>query len=555
VKKLLVLFLLLAFPLPQAAKSVTHYKAANYDNSGVNLTLSEPTGTVFRTGESVGFTVRADRDAYFLVFDIDTQGFVHLLYPLDVGSLHKTPAGETVTIPTQNDESLLVTGKTGMEFVFAVAVPDRDAISDREIMWLLHSETETADRRLRVDGDPFLAANRVAGKLVRGIQYDDAVSLAHTYFFVDRAVDYPRYLCEDCYETDADPYDPDRPWVATTAIDRNAGLSYPLAPAFRAADTAQRTTIQTEEGTTVNVSYYPAFETERPTTSWRVAVGLGYPFYGGWGYYPYYPYYWGSGFYFSIGWNWGWWGGWDCYPYYGWGYYRPYYYSPYRYCGYYGGGYYYPVHHRGIRPYSPSKYKTKSATPLYADRAARTKTRLATHNPRSYNSKSTTTRYTPRSKYTGNTSYGSYKSKARSVYTPRTKAYGTKAYGKSSYKGTNAKQGSVYRPRSKTSYGRGYSRGYASRSGKVYTPRTSTRSRSSYKGTSRLRGYPSFNPKSYRSYRGRTTMPKFGSGRSSMPKFGSGRTGTPKFRSSRPSMPRSGGVSRGKSGGSRGKSR
>lgn len=308
-KKALVLFPVLALILAQNSQAVTRYNSTNHSNKGVTLTLADPSGSVYKQGESVVFTVRTDTDAYVLVFDIDTEGFVNLLYPRQSNSLHELPANQPLQVPQDVAESLRVSGMTGMEFVFALAVPDRDAISQREIASLLEGEKRPFHKRYRVDGDPFLAANQIAEKLVRGVRYNEQVSVAFTYFYVDKAVDYPRYLCEECFSSGKDPYGAGAPeYVATAAFDSEDRLSYPLAPAFEferdLVDNLARPDGYDDEdnrgsyddGTTrVYVSsYYP---------NWGHYYGYGYyPSYASYGYYPYYyPYNYGHGFYWSIG--------------------------------------------------------------------------------------------------------------------------------------------------------------------------------------------------------------------------------------------------------------
>jgi hypothetical protein len=416
-------------------------------------------GSVYTEGEAVRFTVRTDADAYVLLFDIDTEGFVHLLYPRDAKSLQKFSAGVSHDIPAQADESLLVTGKTGMEFVFAVAVPNRDAISDREIGFLLDGETQPTHKKYRIDGDPFLAANRVAGQLVRGIRYSDDVTLAYTYFFVNEAVDYPRYLCEECYDKDTDPYEPDRPWVAGEALERHNGLHYPLAQAFE---------MSYDVGD--NTSGYSAWPRYRDH------------------YYPYYPYY-GSSFYWSIGWAW---------DYY---YYPSYYHHYSRYAWWWGNDWRrhnrhhghrgYDVARRTMRPHQPSarKYKGKSpssprVSTVYKGRTARP-----------------LTVYKGKSSYKSRGTYGSYKARTRTVHTPRQQTYGkSRATRSRDYTGSKT----IYRSRGKQV--RRSNRPYQTRSSvKSHSMRGSRKPITFKRGTTRSRDSLSRNPSSFRSSRGRSS--------------------------------------------------
>lgn len=460
---------------------------------GATIDLTDGTGSVYGNGEAVSFTASADEDAWLLVFDIDTDGVVHLLYPRNQNSLRKTPAGSSLVIPQQVDESLLVTGNTGMEFVFAIAVRDRDMISEREMDWLYHDESLPVAEKFRVKGDPFLAANRIASRLIAGIAYSRDVSLAYTFFFVNEAVDYPRYLCEDCYKTGSDPYQPDREWVATAALRKADNLRYPLARAFQQDLLSDRSAAGdmtlAARGDGAEVQYYPTFDNGDNGSTVRVAIDVGYPFYSGWGYYPYYPY--GSSWYFGIGWNSGWgyrgWGWGSCSPYYyngcgywgGYGYWGgfcgPYYGSPYR----YKNGYhdYYSVASRSVRATAPGR-RYKSASPStstrYASDGTRTRYRSYGTSPEQYASKSRRS-YTPRREYAGKSaSRESYRSKVRSIYRPRESTYGTH-----SYKRGYSNDKSIYRPRSSTNLTKGYTGRVRSGVTKSFSGVRSTRTRSS----------------------------------------------------------------------------
>lgn len=403
-KKFLLLLTVVAIALPEAASSVTPSKSVNYKNNGVKLMLADPSGSVYKEGEPIRFSVQTDSDAYVVVFDIDTEGFVHLLYPTNHKSLREFEAGQTYDLARETNQPLVVTGKTGMEFVFAVAVTRRDAINEREISYLVGNEKLPQDRKYRIDGDPFLAANRVAGQLVRGIAYADDASLAYTYFYVNEAVDYPRYLCEDCYEKGKDPYSLTHDFVATSAFSREDNLSYPLEAGFERSydDIADEESDEAgdSEDTTVTKEVHVYRYVDRH--------GWGWPYYG-YGY----PYF--SSFYFGIGWDWGWGVGFGWrYPYYGYGWRYPYHYGyGYGYCypyyrahywGYghgYGYGYHhYPLTYRKLRP--GRTYGT---------------TGLGGYKSRDYSSKRETrpVRFRQSDRERGDQAYRTYRSKPRPV--------------------------------------------------------------------------------------------------------------------------------------------
>jgi hypothetical protein len=370
-KRFLTTLLAVGILVPTVSFAVTRSKTQSSDrflDRGVSIDLADPTGSVYQNGEAVSFMLESDNDAYVIVFNIDTEGYVHLLVPHEGEAAARLAANRRYPIPQSPDEELLVGGKRGMEFVFAVSVRDRDAIADREIARFHESEYGPENQRIRIEGDPFTAANQIASQLIRGIRYSAGVSLAYTYFFMGEAVDYPRYMCLDCYETGADPYQASMPAYAATAVfDREDRLAYPFDMGFERAYTdnlvrpeaLRDASYEGDNETTTTVEH--VYVTSYPR--WNHGYyGVNFycdPWYypWSWGYYGgYYPY---APFYFSVGWNWGW-GGW------GYNYCRSPYYYPYYYQGryhHYSPRRYNPYPNRGLRP-GGKRYKGTSS--LYA---------------------------------------------------------------------------------------------------------------------------------------------------------------------------------------------
>ena len=350
--RLLAFTVLVVFLCPLAANGVIHSKTDSYGGQGVSISLQDPIGSVYREDEEVAFSIRTGRSAYVVVFNIDTDGFVHLLYPADGKNFQRFSPDRVYYIPDDPGGAFVVGGPKGLEFVFAVAVEDRDAVNEEEVHFLAQSETLPKDRAFRITGDPFLGANRVMSQLVRGISDRRDVTISFTYYYVGEAVDFPRYLCEDCYEKGKDPYAGGMPdYVANTDFSTTGGLSYPLAEGFVSeyAGNSAPTDPETQTSVTkVYVSYYPRWDDGFYNTAWWYLD----------------PWYWDpwcgpySGFSFGIGWGWGWAGWGAChYQYFPYYYYGPYYaYRPY--WGYYGcypdywyDGWYYPPQTESWRSY------------------------------------------------------------------------------------------------------------------------------------------------------------------------------------------------------------
>lgn len=353
-KILISALLLAALAAPASALST----AQRNGEGGVTIRSNVSNGAVLDPGDRVAFQYQSARDAAVIVLDIDTQGYVTLLTdePVEVS------AREPVKLPNDNSE-LTAGGEPGVEFVFAVSVSDRDAI-DHEALAAMRDETR------RINGDPFIAANMLAGELVRDIS-QHTVFIGYTYFYVSDRVEYPCYLCGTCDgsagSTECDGY------RIAQNFDRNVSLSYPLARGYEMVETASQTETVTDSASDnvaipdqpTEVNFYP-YGSEVHYAD-PVAVNLWYtwgwydPFYY---YYPYsYPYY-CSPWQVSIGFGWGWgWGGYYCGgwydPWYGCGYYP-----------YYGNGYYPYYPYADSRPVSKfkSQYKSGGAATLTGNR-------------------------------------------------------------------------------------------------------------------------------------------------------------------------------------------
>src|SRR5882672_4094869 len=76
---------------------------------------------VYEPGDAMRVKVRTSDDAYLLVYEIDSQGAVNLLYPFKRGT-GRIDARHTLRLPEDNsDYQLAVERATGQGFIVAVA--------------------------------------------------------------------------------------------------------------------------------------------------------------------------------------------------------------------------------------------------------------------------------------------------------------------------------------------------------------------------------------------------------------------------------------------------
>jgi hypothetical protein len=176
---------------------------------------------VFQPGEQLQVRTRTSQDAYLLVYEIDTEGVVHVLFPIR-GSSGAIEGGKTNTIPSEESGlDLVVEDLTGEGYIVAVA----SAAPFRRLPWYLQPFDETAnalgyqdtsvalDAPPRVDeegvtrdgkivGDPFVAMERIRRQLFDQPDDTEGFATAYTTYYVHEKVRYPRYLCNDCHRPD-----------------------------------------------------------------------------------------------------------------------------------------------------------------------------------------------------------------------------------------------------------------------------------------------------------------------------------------------------------------
>ena len=211
--------LVLALVPAGTARAVTRVPEGGAPGGRQGLTadvwINKEEGGVYRPGESMRVFFRSNADAYVLVYNIDTEGYIHLVYPYGPADPMRVEAGRTYIIPQRHDPyDLVADGPPGMEFVVAVA----SRYPFQNLPWYLTSgspESEPADRGDQDDelesgvivGDPYVGMERLNRRILPSQNEGDS-DANETYFYIDRRVEYPRYVCADCHYSafGFDPY-------------------------------------------------------------------------------------------------------------------------------------------------------------------------------------------------------------------------------------------------------------------------------------------------------------------------------------------------------------
>lgn len=203
-----------ATPSGAALAVVPVENAARASRLSIDVWTNKEEGGVYRSGEQMKIFFRPNVDSYVLIYNIDTEGFIHVIYPYGPEDPERLEGGRTYQIPSRQDPyDLVADGPQGIEYVVALAAP----FPYRDLPWYLSgrladegppSGSDEGDEESGVIvGDPYLGMDRIVRRIVPAGR-EEEVATADTYFYIERRVEYPRYVCADCHSHGVwyDPY-------------------------------------------------------------------------------------------------------------------------------------------------------------------------------------------------------------------------------------------------------------------------------------------------------------------------------------------------------------
>ena len=163
----------------------------------------------YRRGEDLRVHFRTDRDLYVVVYRIDVDGEVEVLWPnsrYDDGFVY---GDHTYTLPRPGSPVRLRTSeRKGVEYVEAIASEYPFDLRGLGIDFAFDLD-DREEYDYVIEGDPFLAVNDI-NFAITGLEEDvDYVVTDWTHLYVESKVDYPRYTCTQCHgddEHDVHPY-------------------------------------------------------------------------------------------------------------------------------------------------------------------------------------------------------------------------------------------------------------------------------------------------------------------------------------------------------------
>ncbi|MFN8589559.1 MAG: DUF4384 domain-containing protein [Candidatus Eisenbacteria bacterium] len=177
---------------------------------GVDVWTDRGDDAVYEPGDAMQVKVRATDDTYLLVYEIDADGHISVLYPWRrTGAV--VEGHRTYRLPPQDSRYELVVDRTvGQGFLVAIA--SREPF--RNLPWYLrpfdpqgetigyedqHAEEEGFDEDGAVLGDPMVAMERIRRRVLQHPEDTDLFATAYATYYVGHEVRYPRYLCSDCH--------------------------------------------------------------------------------------------------------------------------------------------------------------------------------------------------------------------------------------------------------------------------------------------------------------------------------------------------------------------
>jgi len=122
---LLAIFMMSALPLAVADDDDDYNSAlirVPKGNLDIDVWVDRGNGATYNPGEDIRIHFRTNRDAFVVIYNVDTRGYVHLLYPYDYRDSRFAEGRRTYSIPSSRDDyDLIVDGPAGTERIVAIA--------------------------------------------------------------------------------------------------------------------------------------------------------------------------------------------------------------------------------------------------------------------------------------------------------------------------------------------------------------------------------------------------------------------------------------------------
>jgi hypothetical protein len=176
----------------------------------VEIFVDRGHGGVYAIGERADVFIRPLHDCYVIVYGVDTEGYLSLLFPSDCIDDGFVVADRIYRIGHDELGRFHVSGPRGIQYIHVLASyrPFRRlywhgcAGYERyamEVSWSGFQDYWGCALPARIYGDPYVAMQTIDEFICMEALDAAMVYADFTYFYVDRVVEYPRTLCYDCH--------------------------------------------------------------------------------------------------------------------------------------------------------------------------------------------------------------------------------------------------------------------------------------------------------------------------------------------------------------------
>jgi hypothetical protein len=201
-EKIISLLMVLTMVLPGTALSLS-----SPDDLKIDVWLDRGDGSVYTQGDPVTVYFKASADCFVTVYNIDTDGYVHILFPTFPGEGNYVKGGATYFIPApEHEEFFVIDELPGIGYVEAVASHEPFSLDGWPFYAVAGDEGHYSDAVVeKISGDPFLAIEEINSRILpvgENTSYADDFGL----YYVEEVVDYPRYVYDDYQTSGYYPY-------------------------------------------------------------------------------------------------------------------------------------------------------------------------------------------------------------------------------------------------------------------------------------------------------------------------------------------------------------
>ena len=188
--------------------------APAFAKTDVEIWTDRGDDAVYQPGDQMHLKVRTTQDSYLLVYELDTQGNVNLIYPVKRGT-GRIEGKVTFKLPEDiTQDELVVEKETGQGFIVAIASeqpfldlpwylrpfdPQAASVGYADDPEAKKQDEEGFDENGRAVGDPYVVMERIRRRVLQTPEDLESFGTAYTTYYVHEQVQYPRYVCNDCH--------------------------------------------------------------------------------------------------------------------------------------------------------------------------------------------------------------------------------------------------------------------------------------------------------------------------------------------------------------------